>query len=102
MIVLADNLKKLMKEKGWNQKEFAKKVHVTEAAMSHYLSGYRDPQLDILIRIADCLEVSVDFLLGIEFQSVDSQFDKLTMMIKDYKGNLTPEERMKLIMLLSA
>lgn len=45
-------------------KELATIVGVTEAAISHYETGRREPDPDMLSRIATALNVSVDFLIG--------------------------------------
>lgn len=47
-------------------KQLAAKVGVTEAAISHYETGRREPDPDMLGRIANALGVSVDYLLGRE------------------------------------
>lgn len=53
-------------------KELASIVGVTEAAISHYETGRREPDPDMLIRIATALNVSVDFLIGREEETNDA------------------------------
>lgn len=56
---------KYLREK-WNisQKDFAKKIGVSNTVLSRYESGDRKPDYDILQTIADYFEVSTDYLLG--------------------------------------
>lgn len=49
-------------------KELAKMVGVSEGAISHYETGRREPDPDMLKKIAYVLGVSVDYLLGVDDQ----------------------------------
>lgn len=51
---------------GLTMKQLAALVGVTEAAISHYETGRREPDPDMLGRIANALGVTVDYLLGRE------------------------------------
>ena len=48
---------------GISQKELAEKLGVASGTLSGYESGLHDPKSDILCKIADICNVSVDFLL---------------------------------------
>jgi transcriptional regulator with XRE-family HTH domain len=54
----------LRKEKGISQKTVAAKLKVSQALLSHYENGIREPGLDFVVSAADYYGVSVDFLLG--------------------------------------
>ncbi|NLM60968.1 MAG: helix-turn-helix transcriptional regulator [Clostridiales bacterium] len=54
----------LRKEKGISQKTVAAKLKVSQALLSHYENGIREPGLDFVVAAADFYGVSVDFLLG--------------------------------------
>lgn len=47
------------------QKELAKILGVTDNTISYYCSGSRTPKLDQLIQIAESLNVTTDYLLGL-------------------------------------
>ena len=51
---------------GLTMKQLANIVGVTEAAISHYETGRREPDNDMLLRIANALGVTVDYLIGRE------------------------------------
>lgn len=57
-------LKELRQEKGLKQLELAKLINVSIQTISGYETGYAQPPIDILIKIADALETSTDNLLG--------------------------------------
>ena len=61
--MMGEILRFLLEQKGMNQKDLAEKAHITEAAVSHYLSNNRTPRGTILKNIADALGTTPDFLL---------------------------------------
>ena len=56
-------LRRLRSDRGITQVELAKKVEVTQAAISRYEDGSALPSLDVAIKIAEALQCSVDDLL---------------------------------------
>lgn len=54
----------LLEETNTTQRELAEKVNVTEVTISRYLSGERNPRIEIINKIAKYFKVSVDYLLG--------------------------------------
>lgn len=54
----------LRREKGLSQRAVAKELGVSQAVLSHYENGLREPGLEFVARIADYYKVSSDFLLG--------------------------------------
>lgn len=62
--VLAQRLKQCRKEKGFTQGQVAIYCDITEKAYQNYELMTREPKLEILIRIADLFEVSLDYLAG--------------------------------------
>lgn len=57
-------LKKLRLEKKINQSELGEIISVSPSTIGMYERDQRFPDKDILIKIADYFEVSVDYLLG--------------------------------------
>ena len=62
--ILADRLKQLRKERGLTQNQVAICCDITEKAYQNYELMTREPKVDILVRIADFYEVSLDYLTG--------------------------------------
>lgn len=56
------------------QSELARKTGVTEATISDYINAKKTPRLGVVEKIADVLNVSVDYLLG---RSNNLQTDKV-------------------------
>lgn len=62
--ILSKRLKQCRKERGLSQREVAIFCDITEKTYQNYELMTREPKLDILIRIADYYEVSLDYLTG--------------------------------------
>lgn len=58
-------LRLLRKEKGQTQKSLAEALGMTERSIRHYEAKTHRPDVDILIRIAQYFEVSLDYLAGL-------------------------------------
>ncbi len=54
----------LRKERNLSQRSVASALGVSQAVLSHYENGLREPGLDFVARVADFYKVSADFLLG--------------------------------------
>ncbi|VAW79698.1 hypothetical protein MNBD_GAMMA12-2072, partial [hydrothermal vent metagenome] len=61
---LGRRIKQLRKDKSWTQKELAKQVGTSPAQLNKYESGLNTPPLDRLAMLAEVLHVSVDYLIG--------------------------------------
>ena len=61
-----ENLRVARKHRNMTQLQVANHLGISRSAYSHYETGFRDPDTDNLIRLADLFGVSVEFLLGIE------------------------------------
>jgi len=63
----------LRDKKGWNQSELADKSGVSRVMIGKYERGESVPSIDAAKKIADSLDVSLDYLVG---EGVLSRFDK--------------------------
>ena len=64
MSKLSDRLETIKKERHLLQKNIAKDVGVALRTYQYYESGERRPDSDMLLRLAEYFDVSVDYLLG--------------------------------------
>lgn len=64
--MINDNIKKYRKEKNLSQEEMAVRLHVVRQTISKWENGKSVPDAEVLIHMADLLEVPVSKLLGIE------------------------------------
>lgn len=62
--VLAQRLKECRIEKGYTQREVAIYCDITEKTYQNYELETREPKIEILIRIANLFNVSIDYLVG--------------------------------------
>jgi len=58
------NLGKLRREKGLSQRQAASEFGISQALLSHYETGAREPKLDFIIRVCEYYTVTTDFILG--------------------------------------
>lgn len=59
-----ENLKALRMKKGMTQEELATRLHIVRQTISKWEKGLSVPDSDLLIRLAEVLEVSASELLG--------------------------------------
>lgn len=83
---IGNRITRARKELNLNQKELADKCGITEATLSRYENGLREPKSEIVVKIADVLNVTTDYLLGREdkTQSTLNQKDE-----KDIAKNMS-------------
>lgn len=62
--ILAERLRQCRNDKGYSQRQVAIYCDITETAYQNYELMLRQPKLEILIRIADFYNVSLDYLTG--------------------------------------
>ena len=62
----AQTLSQLRHEKGVSQRQAAQALEVSQALLSHYENGIREPGLAFVVRACDYYQVSADYLLGRE------------------------------------
>ena len=84
-----------LQKKGMTQKELSERIGVTEAVISRYISGDREPKPEMLANIATALHTTSDFLLGIE--NDEFNHSRIRRMIARNASNLTEQEKRELI-----
>ena len=60
----AEILSRLRREKGLSQRQAAAELGVSQALLSHYENGAREPKLEFVIKACDYYEVTADYILG--------------------------------------
>lgn len=70
----------LRKEKGISQRTAASDLHISQALLSHYENGAREPGLEFICRACDYYGVSADYLLG---RTEDTTGHRSTAEIRD-------------------
>lgn len=105
--MLNSNIAKLRKKHGLTQIEFAKQLHVTQAAVSHWENGRANPDTFQLFKIAQFFNMSVDELSGNEVSAPvktetkkepvisDELEDRIVMLCQALE--ITPDELKKVL-----
>ena len=60
----SETMSALRRERGLSQRTAAADLHISQALLSHYENGAREPGLDFVCRACDYYGVSADYLLG--------------------------------------
>lgn len=61
-------LKRIRKEKKLNQQKVAIDLNISREALSHYENGKREPSLNMLLKMSEYYNVSINYLItGEEF-----------------------------------
>lgn len=96
---LNERIRMIMNEKGLTQKELSQKANITEASMSKYLSGERTPRIDVIVNVANALEISVDSLLGGKTTTINGLADAKLVLARG-KDTLSEDDKKELIKFL--
>ncbi|MCJ8014401.1 helix-turn-helix transcriptional regulator [Paenibacillus sp. KQZ6P-2] len=97
-----NRIAELRDQRGWTQEELAQSLGITRAALSHYEKNRRKPDFEILTKLADKFEVSIDYLIGrtaqpkqVMDQGVRDFVDQLELSDEDLlkRFNLTVDGR---------
>ena len=91
-----ENLKSVRKAKGLTQEELAVRLNVVRQTISKWEKGLSVPDAEMLIRIAEILEVSVSELLGAKIENevdrndVAEQLSRINeqLAVKNRRGKL--------------
>ena len=97
---LNERLKLFMNERHYTQKELAEKTGITEASMSKYLSGERTPRIDVIVNLANALEITTDELLGNDIDEKAMTFFKAKTVLARGMESMSEEDKKKLMKFL--
>lgn len=87
-----ENLKALRMKKGMTQEELATRLHIVRQTVSKWEKGLSVPDSDLLIRLAEVLEVSVSELLGSKIE-IDEKPDALAQQLSRINEQLAIKNR---------
>ena len=66
MLNIGKKISELRKEKKWSQSDLAKTVKASRDIIGKYERGENSPSIEMAIKLAEALDISVDYLLGKE------------------------------------
>jgi transcriptional regulator with XRE-family HTH domain len=85
---LSENIRLLRKQRKLTQEKFAEVLGVTAGAVYKWESGQSQPELSLLVEIADFFDTSVDVLLG--YRIKDNRLDPALERMNAYCQTLDP------------
>lgn len=88
----SERLKKLRKDTGLTQVEVANKLGISQPAYASWERGIKKPTQDNLIKIAQILNVSVDYLVGNSQETLD-ELDNIELLFRMNSKGLSEEEK---------
>lgn len=78
-------LREIRLKKKLTQKKIAEVIGYSTGAYSKYEVGDREPPLDVLCKLADYYDVSVDYLIGREVSSMDGLSRSEIILVEKYR-----------------
>ena len=88
----SERLKTLRKEAGFTQVDVAEKLGISQPAYASWERGTKKPTQDNLVKIAQILNVSVDYLVG-NSQETSDELDNIELLFRMNSKGLTEEEK---------
>ena len=88
----SERLKNLRKKVGLTQVDVAGKLGVSQQAYASWERGVKKPTQDNLVKIAQILNVSVDYLVGTS-QETSDELDNIELLFRMNSKGLTEEEK---------
>lgn len=92
---LGKRVSELLQKKHMTQRELGARVGVSEGVISRYISGEREPKPETIANIATALNVTSDYLLGIEQSEFD--FSGICRIIARNASNMSDKDKRNLI-----
>lgn len=98
-VIIMNVLKKLRTKKGVYQKDVAKYLGVDRTTYVKYERGVSEPNLDIIKKLANYFDVTVDFLLGKEKKenTLDEQLGEIEFALYGEVKELTDEQKQDIL-----
>ena len=90
--MFSENLKTLRKQKGFTQEELAARLNIVRQTVSKWEKGLSVPDSELLIKLAEILEVPVNRLLGSKIETAE-QPDALAEQLSRINEQLAIKNR---------
>ncbi|MBS5220631.1 MAG: helix-turn-helix transcriptional regulator [Streptococcus parasanguinis] len=91
-MAFAERLKELRKQAHLTQVELAKRLGIGQSSYADWERGKKKPTQENLVKIAQILNVSVDYLVG-NSENKDEGLDNIELLFRMNSKGLTDEEK---------
>ena len=88
----SERLKTLRKEAGFTQVDVAEKLGISQPAYASWERGVKKPTQENLVKIAQVLNVSIDYLVGNSEEKLD-ELDNIELLFRMNSKGLTEKEK---------
>jgi len=88
----SERLKELRKKANFTQVEVAEKLGISQPAYASWERGVKKPTQENLVKIAQVLNVSVDYLVG-NSENKDDDLDNIELLFRMNSTGLTDDEK---------
>lgn len=96
--MFGDRLKDILDDKEITQKEFASSLNIAPTTLNGYITNKRQPNLELVKKIAEVLDISTDYLLDYECGNITLNSQEVTMI--NLLRKMNKEERNAILNLL--
>lgn len=97
-MTIGEHILILRKKHGLSQAALGKKVDTSGDIIGRYERDIMTPSIDVIIKIADALNVSIDYLVG----NTDLELDSNVLKRVEEVSKLSNEEKDKIFMVIDA
>ncbi|OEK09130.1 transcriptional regulator [Flavivirga aquatica] len=97
MLNIGSKIMELRKAKSWSQEDLAKQIQSSRVMIGNYERNTNTPSIDILLKIANIFDVSVDYLIG---EGSLSNYDKEVLKRIEDIEQLDEDTKSKLFFLI--
>lgn len=92
-----NRIKQLREEKDWSQNELAKKMNCAPSSIAMYEKGDRKPSMEVLIKLSEIFNCSIDYLTDRSFYRNYEEFVRIDEYVSEYMLNNASSHISKLI-----
>lgn len=93
--IFSNNLKSLRTDNDYGQKEIADAIGISRSRYSNYENGISEPNVDVLIKLSDFFNCSIDDLLKNKLNTTTLSKPKLSVTLDEFSYSKLKEELLK-------
>ena len=82
---IGDKIRQLRKKRGWSQDELATKINANGRHLSRYENNKNLPTTEVLIKLSNIFNVSIDYLIFNNFPKTPLWFKQYDLIAKLYE-----------------
>lgn len=100
--MFGSRLKFLRKTNKITQQKIAEALQIARSTYAQYESGRFEPDIHVIRKIALFYNISIDFLLNVDMQTVDPQLDEMRSQLWDYIAKTDRDTALAILNLFKA